>query len=758
MRRCGDNFMHDTEQSGILLGWLARGWALVPLHNVDASGACSCGAGGYEVHRSAGKHPRARAWQDESQLIRATDPTTLSTILAVHPEWNWGVATGRPSGMWVLDWDIEHNAEIRAFLSMRGPCVEGDFGTLTLGPTGGGGRHYVFELPPDFEPRGSQTRNRYGLPPGLDVRGYHGQVVVAPSVSGKGPYGGVLIDAPVRRAPAWLEDMLRPKPEPVRAAAPAGYGLDQAPVNGDRAWAYARSAVNGLLAELAAAEPGTRDDTTIRVAFRLVELGNAPWSGYTLDTLEQAWTEARMQAADHAAVERELPGKWRRAVERVGGVQAALPPSYAGSDTIGLLDFVPPPMPYAQAAVSSAAAPMALLEVGDPAPIGAYTQVIAPSSASGAASMTGDPRRFVRRVNLGPYLDGSYAPPEPAVGAPREDGRRMLYPGRWHTLVGLTGCGKTWLGLAHARAELWAGRSVAYLHFEETEPGGTIERLRALGVPEELIDERLIWLSCERRWSAVELYAELQALAESPSLAILDGINAACSQHGWSVEKPESVGAYRQLFVAPFEALGAAVLSLGHPPKAKDRQDERHGFGSTAWLDEVDGVGFRLKAGTKPVRRGRVGTSALYVVKDRYGRVEGDAEPDGEGWTYVGQFVVDDTGSEVALDGRAMTGTRLTTPEANTDGDDRVSVLADEVAAFLELEHMGGRFGGITKLREALRAYGKISFDNNTLGVAVAYLRQDGRLSPAEGGSTGGYLVAPIGPSGTVQDPQTGIS
>ena len=45
-----------------------------------------------------------------------------------------------------------------------------------------------------------------------------------------------------------------------------------------------------------------------------------------------------------------------------------------------------------------------------------------------------------------------------------------------------------------------------------------------------------------------------------------------------------------------------------------------HGFGSTAWLDEVDGVGFRMVPSKHPMVIGGKSYSELYVVKDRYPR------------------------------------------------------------------------------------------------------------------------------------------
>lgn len=339
-----------------------------------------------------------------------------------------------------------------------------------------------------------------------------------------------------------------------------------------------------------------------------------------------------------------------------------------------------------------------------------------------------------RRVDLGPWLDGTYRAPEPAVGAVRDDGRHLLYPGRWHTLIGPTEAGKTWAALAHVRDEILAGRVATYLHFEESDPGGTVARLLALGVPVEVIRERFVWLSCDYAWKPGALAVELAALAARPALVVLDGINAACSRHGHDVEKTPAVGWYRGQFVAPATQLGAAVLSLGHPPKARDRQDERHGYGSTAWLDDVDGVGFRLVPGRAPIRRGDSGTAGLHVVKDRYGAVaQHGVRDDREGWTYVGSVVVDDTLGALVVDetpGRALTSMRISTPERNDGGGrpapDSIDHLATAVVGLLrgQDEHA---YPSARRLGELLRA-AKIKFREGDLAPALDRLESDGRL------------------------------
>lgn len=342
-----------NDKFSILTGYLSRGWALVPLHDVTA-GLCSCGR---DCGTSAGKHPRWPRWQEASQLIR--DERTLSSHLrGVGGErWNWGVATGPASGIWVLDVDPASGGEeaLRALYAELAAEYETLPATLELGPTGGGGRHLVFAWPTGVDAtgaplviHGSQTKNRYGLAPGLDIRGAGGQIVVAPSVSAKGPYGGVLVDAPVYPVGPVLLARLTgdglgrarevdaaangsagagprmPAPPAAHPGHDNGAGIDA--FTAARYRAYAEAAAAGLLAELRAAPTGTRNDTAYRTACRLVELLNAAWSGLDPDGTVGAWWKAGLAHPDGARVPAdELDGVWQRAVARVGGEQAAPP-------------------------------------------------------------------------------------------------------------------------------------------------------------------------------------------------------------------------------------------------------------------------------------------------------------------------------------------------------------------------------------------------------------------------------------------------
>lgn len=335
--------------------------------------------------------------------------------------------------------------------------------------------------------------------------------------------------------------------------------------------------------------------------------------------------------------------------------------------------------------------------------------------ASQASSL---PASNSRRVDLGPWLDGTYDPPKPTVGAVRSDKLRMLYPAKWHSVIALTAAGKSWFAGWHCAAELNAGNYVVYLHFEEATPENTIERLLLLGVALERLRSHLVWLDCDRKWEVGQLAIELAGLPAAPTLVVLDGILAACGQQGWKGNDHDTVGNYRTHFVSPGVRTGAAVLSLGHPPKAKDRQDERHGYGATGWLDEMDGVGFRMVASKTPISRGRRGHSNVYSVKDRSGQVHPHCQVDADkdGWHFVGQFELDNSNEDVAaVELRAPAGA------ASDMAPDILDRLGDQI--LYVLVRAGGQFESQKKLSDLLRAK-KVTFNDRDLGPALMRLEE----------------------------------
>ncbi|WP_426751575.1 bifunctional DNA primase/polymerase [Myxococcus sp. Y35] len=170
------------------------GWRVIPLHNITPAGVCSCQEGASCPVKQRGKHPRLSRWQDRG----TRDPQEIASWWGKWKDGNVGIVTGEESGIFALDVDPENGGRdsLAALVDKYGPLPR-----TTRAMTGSGGDHYLFRWP---EGGVSNTANKVG--PGLDVRGTGGQIVAAPSVSGRGQYRWILPpwETPPADAPDWL--------------------------------------------------------------------------------------------------------------------------------------------------------------------------------------------------------------------------------------------------------------------------------------------------------------------------------------------------------------------------------------------------------------------------------------------------------------------------------------------------------------------------------------------------------------------------
>jgi hypothetical protein len=231
-----------------------RGWHVFP-----------CAAGG--------KRPALRGnWQD----LATTSCEQIRDWWARAP-YNIGIACG-PSGLVVIDLDLPHE-----------PAEDDDLAGGTLFPLSGADRlsrlarqqgerypagTYVVDTPSGgchlyFTADGAfRARNSAGaVAPHIDVRADGGYVVGSgSSVGGRGYTargGGRLAAAPL---PTWLGRLVTESPAEPAAPAPLPV-TDRA-----QARAYAMAALRAETERMAAARPGTRNDTLNRAAFSLGQL------------------------------------------------------------------------------------------------------------------------------------------------------------------------------------------------------------------------------------------------------------------------------------------------------------------------------------------------------------------------------------------------------------------------------------------------------------------------------------------------------
>ncbi len=145
------------------LSYIAQGWFTFPCHSIR-SRQCTCGKTDCP---NAGKHPRTpNGFKNASN-----NPAVIKSWAEQWPHAiNWAVATGRVSGIFVVDTDAHHGGQWRNDLWGPEPA------TLTAA-TGNGGRHYYFTYPSDGLPLG----NRGNVVPGVDVKSDGGYVILPPS-------------------------------------------------------------------------------------------------------------------------------------------------------------------------------------------------------------------------------------------------------------------------------------------------------------------------------------------------------------------------------------------------------------------------------------------------------------------------------------------------------------------------------------------------------------------------------------------------
>lgn len=226
-------------------------------------------------------------------------------------------------------------------------------------------------------------------------------------------------------------------------------------------------------------------------------------------------------------------------------------------------------------------------------------------------------------VDLGPYLRGEIEPAQPSVGLQREDGVRLLYPGKEHSVIGEMESGKSWFSLACVAAELVEERPVLYIHFEEGDPGDTVTRLLLLGVTPQRILSHFSFIGPETPITRDVVDA---LTAARPSLVVLDGQNEAMALHGQEIREEGGAAAYRRVLVKPFTAIGAAVLSCDHVVKDSERGGQGYALGSIHKGNGLSGSLYLLE-NVEPFGIGRRGASKVSVTKDRPAQVRQHGKP-----------------------------------------------------------------------------------------------------------------------------------
>jgi len=167
---------------------------VMPVHGPLEFGGCTCGKIDCS---SAGKHPSISEWQKKASQDKQE---IINLFSGTNDNYNYGIATGPESGIFVLD--IDGMVGEASLIELQ--KIHGQLPVTLTAKTGSGGRHLFFQYP-DRKVFGRTSK----LGENLDVRGEGGQVVGPGSNHASGrKYEWVNPLEVIEPAPEWLLDIV----------------------------------------------------------------------------------------------------------------------------------------------------------------------------------------------------------------------------------------------------------------------------------------------------------------------------------------------------------------------------------------------------------------------------------------------------------------------------------------------------------------------------------------------------------------------
>jgi len=613
------------------LDYATRGWRVVPIIPGD-------------------KRPPLIAWQEQATC----DPELIRLWWnGAFDGYGVGIATGKASGLWVLDIDTGAGKNGHDTLA----DLEAEHGKLpdtVEVVTGSGGRHIYFAWPDGVEIRNDQAGR---LGPGLDVRGEGGQVLAPPTLHPSGPAyeweaSSHPDDVELALAPEWLigllttEDPDRARMRRERAERPT---YDGPPRPGDL---FAATVTWPELLEAdGATYLGTRLERSTGETYELWSRPATPdehdFKPHTSATLYYKGSDVlKVFTSSWWGADPVTGEVWRLtqdetytrfgyyAARHFGGDHAAAAASLRASqdgETITelLADIKPAPERHE----------------GDEEP---------PEADHGWTL-----------IDWHPIHAEGYEAPVPDL-LTLTDGNALLYRGRVNSLFGEPGGGKSWVALAACAQVVKAGGRVLYIDLED-HPAAVSARMEALGCTRTEIAERFRYVAPASSWN-VEAAHYLAGVirADGTDLVVIDSTGEALANDVVKDQDDEVARWFRKVprFLA---ALGPGVLLIDHVPKNTDGPS-RFAIGSQRKKAAITGAAWELSVKVSPAK-GVDGHLVLVCQKDR-----GGAWPSGKvaaNVTVKASFDRPD-GVDIVL--------------AHHTGVERPTVNMARISAFLELE------------------------------------------------------------------------
>lgn len=271
-----------------------------------------------------------------------------------------------------------------------------------------------------------------------------------------------------------------------------------------------------------------------------------------------------------------------------------------------------------------------------------------------------------------PYADltwaanGEVRPPTlPSIGE-RNDGAHILYAGKINGIYGDPETAKTWFALHIAQQILNNGGTVALIDIDHNGENDTVDRLRKLGVSDQLIGD-----PAHFRYYIPETPAELLAtrddiIQQHPTLCILDSIGELIPMLGLDSNSNDDISRGYRAMLTPLAQEHTAVLTIDHLAKA-GKSDHGYAIGGIAKKRIINGAYYHAEAITIPAP-GTIGKIRLTVTKDRPGGVRANA-PAGN----LGNFIIDSSASDGHVN--ALIANTIGSPLRPTNTMERISRL-----------------------------------------------------------------------------------
>lgn len=243
-----------------------------------------------------------------------------------------------------------------------------------------------------------------------------------------------------------------------------------------------------------------------------------------------------------------------------------------------------------------------------------------------------------RRIDISHVLNGERTRVVPTLGR-RQDGQRVLYAGKEHSVSSEPECGKTWWVLLQVMDILNEGGRVVYLDFEDDE-NTIVGRLLDMGCPASVLGEDTFRYARPEGPPPNGVITDECTFGDAHAdLLVLDGVTEGMGAMGLDPLSQKDIVAWRAVAKEAMR-LGTAVLSTDHETKNKETRG-RYAIGGQHKLAGLNGVMFKMESVTS-FTESNGGRSKILISKDRNGSLRNVAVPEAEGMAHLGDLVCKD--------------------------------------------------------------------------------------------------------------------